>query len=142
LRRFNAPADSEGTAAIAIWTTTPWTLPANLAVALHAELDYSLVRFEQAGKTWLMVLAEALEGAVMKRYGVEQYGVVGRAKGAALEGLVLNHPFYDRQVPVILGDHVTADGGTGAVHTAPGHGVDDFNVGRKYGLEPYNPVGG
>src|SRR5690606_11206954 len=84
LRRFQAPAALEGSAAIPIWTTTPWTLPANLAVSLHPELDYVLVRFERDGKVWLLVLAEALEVAVMKRFGVERYEVVGRARGETL----------------------------------------------------------
>ncbi len=142
LQRMNAPVDLPGTAAIAIWTTTPWTLPANLAVSVHPELDYVLVRFELDGKAWLLVLAEALVASVMQRCGVEQYEVVSRAKGAVLEHLPLRHPFIDRQVPVILGEHVTTDSGTGAVHTAPGHGEDDFVVGKKYGLDVYNPVGG
>jgi isoleucyl-tRNA synthetase len=142
LARMNAPVDLPGTAAIAIWTTTPWTLPANLAVTLHPELDYVLVRFELDDKAWLLVLAEALVASVMQRCGVGRYEIVSRAKGAVLEHLPLQHPFYDRQVPVILGEHVTTDSGTGAVHTAPGHGEDDFVVGKKYGLDVYNPVGG
>ncbi|MET0379804.1 MAG: isoleucine--tRNA ligase [Spongiibacteraceae bacterium] len=156
LQRFNAPADLFGEVAIPIWTTTPWTLPANLAVALNPELDYVLIkcaRDEQgssrvagagsagATKNWLLVIAEALEGAVMLRYGISHYEIVSRAKGAVLENALLQHPFYERQVPVILGDHVTTDAGTGAVHTAPGHGQDDFIVGKKYGLDVYNPVG-
>ena len=141
LKRFGADANLQGEVAVAIWTTTPWTLPANLAVALNAGLDYVLVNFEREGKRWLLVVAEALEGAVMQRYGVAHYEIVARAKGEALERAALQHPFYERQVPVILGDHVTTDAGTGAVHTAPGHGQDDFIVGRKYGLALLNPVG-
>ena len=141
LKRFGVDSTIEGEAAVAIWTTTPWTLPANLAVALNAELDYVLVRFSQENKSWLLVLAEALEGAAMKRYGVDRYEIVGRAKGNVLESALLQHPFYERQVPIILGEHVTTDAGTGAVHTAPGHGQDDFIVGKKYGLAILNPVG-
>ncbi len=141
LARFAADANNAGEVAVAIWTTTPWTLPANLAVALNAELDYVLIKFKKDGKQWLLVLAEALEGAAMKRYGVAHYEIIARAKGAALENVLLQHPFYDRRVPVILGEHVTTDAGTGAVHTAPGHGQDDFIVGKKYGLAILNPVG-
>ena len=128
--------------AVPIWTTTPWTLPASMAVTLGAELDYVLVEGPaRNGRRVLLVLAEALAEAATKRYGVE-LAVLGRAQGAALEHLKLQHPFYARQVPVILGGHVTTDQGTGAVHTAPGHGQEDFAVGKEYGLEVYNPVGG
>jgi isoleucyl-tRNA synthetase len=105
-------------------------------VSLHPEFDYVLL---QAADECL-VLAEALYESALTRYEIEAE-VVGRFKGAALENLLLQHPFYDRQVPVILGDHVTADAGTGAVHTAPGHGQDDFVVGMKYGIKVDNPVG-
>ena len=131
-------ASGSGPVAVVIWTTTPWTLPANQAVALHPDLDYVLV---QAGDERLL-LAEALYQDALQRYGIEQAEVVGRCKGAALEGLRLQHPFYDRQVPVILGEHVTTEAGTGAVHTAPGHGQDDFVVGQRYNLPVDNPVGG
>ncbi len=124
---------------VVIWTTTPWTLPANQAVALHPELDYVLVSVEH-GKE-LMLLAEALHESALQRYGIEHYGIVGRCTGKALEGLSLAHPFLDREVPVILGDHVTIEAGTGAVHTAPGHGADDFVVGQRYQLPLENPVG-
>lgn len=131
----------EGPVSLAIWTTTPWTLPANLAVSLHPELDYVLLSFEQDGVSRNVLLAEALHETVMQRLGVENFVVQGRCKGQALEHQLLQHPFYSRQVPVVLGDHVTTDAGTGAVHTAPAHGVDDFNVGQQYGLDVYNPVG-
>ena len=120
-----------------IWTTTPWTLPANQAVALHADFDYVLVKTDSE----LLILAEDLYEGALQRYGVESSEVLGRCKGAQLEHQSLQHPFYDRQVPVILGDHVTADSGTGAVHTAPGHGQEDYVVGMKYDLEVDNPVG-
>src|SRR5690606_23840004 len=86
-----------------------------------------------------LILAEALYETALQRYQLTGE-VIARCKGAALEGLVLQHPFYDRQVPIILGDHVTTDAGTGAVHTAPGHGQDDYIVGLKYKLEVDNPV--
>lgn len=123
-------------AALVIWTTTPWTLPANRAVAVHADLDYAVI--EHNGTH--LVVAEALVSAVAERWGANP-AVMATAKGRALEGLALQHPFYDRQVPVILGEHVTTDAGTGCVHTAPGHGADDYQVGLQYDLEVDNPVG-
>ncbi len=130
-----------GPLSVVIWTTTPWTLPANQAVALHPEMEYSLVQCDdgQFGPERLLV-AEALLKETMFRCGIERYHVVAYCQGKGLEGLVLQHPFYDRQVPVILGDHVTTDAGTGAVHTAPGHGQDDYVVGQRYGLPVDNPV--
>jgi isoleucyl-tRNA synthetase len=126
-----------GPLAAVIWTTTPWTLPANQAVALNPELDYAVVQSEEGER---LLLAEALMKDAMMRYGVERYRVVAYCKGAALEGLMLRHPFLDRLVPIILGDHVTLEAGTGAVHTAPGHGQEDYVAGMKYGLKVDNPV--
>src|SRR5688500_18622843 len=121
--------------AVPIWTTTPWTLPASLAVTLGAELDYVLVEGPaRNGQRQLLVLAEALAGSALQRYGIAAPAILGRAKGAALEGDVLAHPFYERVIPILLGDHVTTEAGTGAVHTAPGHGQEDFAVGQQYGL--------
>lgn len=131
------PNNGSGAVSIAIWTTTPWTLPANQAVCLHPELDYVVVQFNNER----LVLAEALYEKALERYQLTGE-VIARVKGATLEGLQLQHPFYDRKVPVILGEHVTTDAGTGAVHTAPGHGQDDYIVGLKYKLEVDNPVGG
>jgi len=127
--------------ATVIWTTTPWTLPANMAVSLHPELEYVLVRAHTSIGKLNLLLAEALHEDALRRYEAEDYSIIGHCKGAALENQLLQHPFYQRQVPVILGDHVTTEAGTGAVHTAPGHGQDDYIVGTKYGLEVYNPVG-
>jgi isoleucyl-tRNA synthetase len=146
--KFGVEADAS--IAVPIWTTTPWTLPASLAVSLGPELEYVLVEGPaRDGKRQWLVLAEALVGKALQRYGIEDATVLGRARGAALEGVVLAHPFYaDREIPLILGDHVSAEDGTGAVHTAPGHGQEDFAVGQKYGLiERYtaaqlNPVDG
>ncbi len=126
--------------AIPIWTTTPWTLPASMAVSLHEELDYSLVK---GHKDYVLVIAAALVNEVCSKYGIENPEVIATVVGKNLEGLKLQHPFYaDRQVPVILGEHVTTEAGTGAVHTAGGHGVDDFKVCNQYGIEIYNPMGG
>ncbi|HKJ18975.1 MAG TPA: class I tRNA ligase family protein, partial [Xanthomonadales bacterium] len=132
----------EGPVGIPIWTTTPWTLPANQAVALHAELEYELVSARQDGNPVTLVLAAELRDAVTERLGLEDATVLGQAVGEALAGISLKHPFYSREVPVILGEHVTTEAGTGAVHTAPGHGEEDFQMGRQYDLPIENPVGG
>jgi len=130
----------EGDISVVIWTTTPWTLPSNQAVSLNAELDYVLVQCEIAGRTSRFLLAEALVKSVLTRWSVEDYQIVDRAKGAQLERILLQHPFYDRQVPIILGDHVTIEAGTGCVHTAPDHGVDDFVVAAKYDIGTLNYI--
>ncbi len=148
--KFGVGIDDDTSVAVPIWTTTPWTLPASLAVSLGPDLEYALVEGPaRNGKRQLLVLAEALVEKATKRYGIEEATLLGRAQGAALEGVVLAHPFYaERDIPLILGDHVSAEDGTGAVHTAPGHGQEDFAVGLKYGLiEQYsaaqlNPVDG
>lgn len=120
-----------------IWTTTPWTLPANRAISLHPEFDYQLVQVEDG----TLILAAELVESVMKRAGIERWAVLGCAKGADLELMRFKHPFLNFDVPIVLGEHVTLDAGTGAVHTAPGHGPDDYTIGLKYGLEVANPVG-
>jgi len=140
-RRFGVPAGQATDASVVIWTTTPWTLPANQAVCVHPELDYVLVEADAGGGREHLVIAAALLESLSKRAGLGHVRNLGHASGSALEGLRLQHPFYDRVVPVILGDHVTTDSGTGAVHTAPGHGVEDYVVGRRYGLPVDNPVG-
>jgi isoleucyl-tRNA synthetase len=137
-----------------IWTTTPWTLPANEAVALNAELDYVAVRTAPVAGTEgtagaatatapapVLVLAADLAAACLARYGLRAVAELARFKGAVLEGLKLAHPWLAKLVPVILGDHVTLEAGTGAVHTAPAHGQEDFIVGTRYGLPVLNPVG-
>lgn len=133
--KFHATTDKP--VSLVIWTTTPWTLPANRAIALNAEFNYALVSFNDE----CVILAADLVEGVMKRIGVESWAVLGECKGVDLELLRFNHPFMGFDVPAILGDHVTLEAGTGAVHTAPGHGPDDFVVGQKYGLEVANPVG-
>ena len=129
-------------AGIAIWTTTPWTIPANQAVCLNAGLDYDLVRGMRAGVQRDLVVASELREAVCQRIGLDAVEVLGTVGGEKLEHLRLRHPFNDYNVPVILGDHVTTETGTGAVHTAPGHGQEDFDVGRLYDLPVVNPIDG
>ena len=131
----------EGPVAVVIWTTTPWTLPANMAVALHPDLTYQLVQVQTANGPARLLLEATLAESALARYGFEQHSVLGECRGHQLEHQQLQHPFYSRTVPVILGEHVTTEAGTGAVHTAPGHGQDDFIVGSRYGLAVYNPVG-
>jgi isoleucyl-tRNA synthetase len=131
----------EGPLSVVIWTTTPWTLPANRAVSLNPDLEYVIVQADLGQGSERLVLAEALLKDVMLRYGCEHYQVVAYCKGEELEHLKLAHPFYAREVPVILGAHVTTEAGTGAVHTAPGHGQDDYVVGQRYGIAVDNPVG-
>lgn len=125
---------------LVIWTTTPWTLPANEAVALGAEILYALVKIQDRR----LIVADSLVPSILARYGIDagEATILGRFAGQALEKLMLRHPFLDKQVPVILGEHVTLDAGTGAVHTAPAHGQEDFAVGQRYGLPVKNPVGG
>lgn len=132
----------EGQLSVVIWTTTPWTLPANQAVALNPDFEYAVVQCEKDGKKERLVIADALLEEAMLRYGIETYNVIERYNGAAFEHKLLQHPFYDRQVPIILGDHVTIDAGTGAVHTAPAHGQEDYVVGVKYNLPVESLVGG
>ncbi|MEB6334875.1 isoleucine--tRNA ligase [Serratia rhizosphaerae] len=126
-----------GAISLVIWTTTPWTLPANRAISLNPEFTYQLVQVD--GQS--LILAEDLVTSVMKRAGITDWTVLGSCQGADLELLRFQHPFMGFDVPAIMGDHVTLDAGTGAVHTAGGHGPDDFVISQKYGLEIANPVG-
>jgi len=120
-----------------IWTTTPWTLPANQAVSVHPDFIYDLILTPRG----VLILARDLAEAAIQRYGFESVEVIGQTHGRQLEHTVLQHPFLDRQVPIICGEHVTADSGTGLVHTAPAHGVEDWQVGSHYQLPVDNPVG-
>jgi len=131
----------EGPVSVLIWTTTPWTLPANQAVALHpGDTEYVLMQTTIDGEPKRILVADALQAVVAKQCGISIEAVVARATGVELEGLKLRHPFYDRSVPMLLGEHVTLDEGTGAVHTAPGHGREDFTLGLQYNLRLDNPV--
>lgn len=135
-QHFNIAEDNIP-AHVVIWTTTPWTLPANQAVSLHPDLEYSLVK--TSNNEYLLLASELIESC-MQRYSVDDFEIAGECAGNALEHVLLQHPFYDKQVPIILGDHVTIEAGTGAVHTAPDHGMDDFIVGNKYQLGTLNIV--
>ncbi len=136
-RRLGLDESGDCPAYAVIWTTTPWTLPANQAVAVHPDFVYDLVRTPKG----VLILARELAEAAIARYGLETVEVMAQVPGRALEGLRLHHPFYERQVPVILADFVSLDTGVGLVHIAPGHGHDDFVVGMRYGLAVDNPVG-
>ena len=143
LEKMGIDADHAGAGKIStvIWTTTPWTLPANRALSMHAKVEYVLIQCEKDGVQERLILAHDLMNSAMDRYGVDKFNVLGQCDGAALELVKFKHCFYDFEVPVILGDHVTTDSGTGIVHTAPGHGQEDYVVGQKYNIEVANPVG-
>lgn len=126
----------EGNVSIVIWTTTPWTIPANLAVAVHPRVDYVVM---VAGDQKLIV-AKDLAETVAKNVELGEYTIEKEFKGEALDGLISKHPFIDRDSPILLADYVTTETGTGAVHTAPGHGLEDYMSGLKYGLEIYCPL--
>ncbi|MDA0836617.1 MAG: isoleucine--tRNA ligase [Planctomycetota bacterium] len=124
-----------------IWTTTPWTLPANLAIALNESFNYTLVEYQdEAGETRRMFFAEGLVETVMEKGGIENYTKHGQVKGVALEGKKYRHVFMDRESPIVLARYVTLTDGSGCVHTAPGHGREDFMTGQQYGLEVLSPV--
>ena len=120
-----------------IWTTTPWTIPANLAIALHPGLKYAAV---QTGDNEVMILAEGLLDLCMDTFGIESYEVLKLFKAAELENLEARHPLYDRPSKIVLAPYVTLEAGTGCVHTAPGHGREDYETGLQYDLETYSPV--
>ncbi len=144
-RRIPVGNDAQDAAlplSIPIWTTTPWTLPANQAVALGPDLGYVLVEATLPAGRERLVLAADLADATLARYGATECRRLAEFRGGALAGLRLQHPFYDREVPVICGGYVTLEAGTGAVHTAPGHGQDDFAAGVANGLPLDNPVDG
>ncbi len=132
--KLGLPPDKESS--VIIWTTTPWTIPANRAVCVHPGFEYSAIEYDGG----IVIVALELAESVIKAIGGEEVVEVKRFKGEQLENIRTKHPLYDRVSPVILGLHVTLEQGTGVVHTAPGHGADDYNVGLKYGLEVFNPV--
>lgn len=132
----------DGPLSVVIWTTTPWTLPANQGVAIHPDLEYSVVQVNGESGPERVFVAEALLKDTMDKWGFEHYQVIAYGRGEQFDLIRLEHPFYDRIVPMVLGDHVTTDAGTGCVHTAPGHGQEDYIVGLKYDLEVDCPVDG
>jgi isoleucyl-tRNA synthetase len=133
--RFGLPSDKP--LSIVIWTTTPWTIPANLAIALNPDVEYAVADLGDER----IVVAAALLGQVAEAAGAKSAPVVLKSvQGRALEKLSTRHPFIDRPSPVVLADYVTVESGTGAVHTAPGHGAEDYQTGLRYGLEIYCPV--
>ncbi|WP_386691249.1 MULTISPECIES: isoleucine--tRNA ligase [unclassified Lonepinella] len=136
-KAFNLSEKGSGKLSAVIWTTTPWTIPSNKAIALNAEFDYQVVQFGDER----LILAKELVESVAKAIGIENWKVLGSAKGSELELLPFNHPFYAYQVPFILGEHVTLDGGTGLVHTAPDHGQDDYVIARQYDIGMAGLVG-
>ncbi|WP_434778348.1 isoleucine--tRNA ligase [Neisseria sp. Ec49-e6-T10] len=128
-KAFNL-AQVDGNSYAVIWTTTPWTLPANQAVSIHPEVTYQLINTAKGN----LILAKDLAMAALERYQLPESSILGETEGVNLEFLQLKHPFIDREVPLILGNHVTTDAGTGLVHTAPAHGLDDYIIGQKYKL--------
>lgn len=130
--------DSEKDLYAVIWTTTPWTIPSNMAICLHPELEYTLFEY----KNDVYVIAQALLASFLQGVSWEESDikVLGSTSGKELELLNTNHPLYERKSPIILGEHVTTEAGTGAVHTAPGHGLEDYEVGVKYNLEVFSPL--
>src|SRR5712691_3748488 len=131
------PALAGKNVSVLIWTTTPWTIPSNLAVAFHPDFDYAAYPVDQT----VVIVAEALAERVASVTGRSFGKPLVKFPGALMEGLVFRHPLYERDSLAVLGDYVTLEQGTGAVHTAPGHGADDFLTGVKYGLDIYAPVG-
>jgi len=131
------PALAGRRVSVLIWTTTPWTIPSNLAIAFHPDVDYGA--YEVDGR--VVIVAEALAPRVAAAGGRTFGAPIARMKGERLEHIRFQHPLYARPSPGVLGEYVTLEAGTGAVHTAPGHGADDFNTGMKYGLEIYAPIG-
>lgn len=134
-KAFGAALPNDAKISVVIWTTTPWTLPANQAVSVHPDFEYALVK---TSKGHLVLVGELLDSC-LQRYELTGE-VLARCKGSALNLIQLQHPFYERRVPIICGDHVTLEAGTGLVHTAPAHGLDDYFVGQKYGLPTDSPV--
>ena len=137
---FAVSSEVASGAAMAIWTTTPWTLPANQFVAVNAELPYVLVEFDKDGHCWTLVLAEGRLEVLSERYGVEDFKILGKTLGHALAGIQCEAPWDGRIVPVMTGDHVTLEAGTGAVHSAPAYGLEDFHAAKSLNLELLTPV--
>ena len=132
-------------ASVLVWTTTPWTLIANVAIAVHPDYEYALVRVKSQslsgqGEEEILIMVENLAERIMEVIGIEEYEIVGKKAGRELDGLVCKHPFIDRESPLVCGGHVSREEGTGCVHTAPGHGREDFEIGERVGLAVISPV--
>ncbi len=140
LAKFDNIKVADGPISVVIWTTTPWTIPANLGIALHPDLNYALVLCDLGNGSERLLLSEDMVKGVMQRYNIETYTVLGIALGSVFEKLTAKHPLFDRDSLFVLADYVTTESGTGIVHTAPDHGVDDFYTGQKYGLGLLNIV--
>ena len=138
-KAFGAPA-GEGQVNVLIWTTTPWTIPSSQAISVGPELSYSLVQCATENGPKRLICSQLLLESVMTRLEIEDYAVLASCNGEELEGVIAEHPLYPRKIPLLLGDHVTTDAGTGCVHTAPDHGVEDFVVAKKYGIDTLNFV--
>src|SRR5207237_276539 len=125
-----------------IWTTTPWTLPANVAIAVHPDVSYAAVRYKDpaSGRTVSAIMAADLVAKVMALRQITEYTEVGRCRGRELEHSEYRHPFVDRTSPIVLAGYVSVEDGTGLVHTAPGHGAEDYQTGRAYQLSVLSPV--
>ncbi|HKZ47142.1 MAG TPA: isoleucine--tRNA ligase, partial [Thermodesulfobacteriota bacterium] len=139
------PALAGKDVSIIIWTTTPWTLPANLAIALHPEFEYAAIevtshKSQVTSASEVFIVAKGLLENIAQKLGWSDYKTLEAFKAAKLEGMKARHPFIDRDSVIVLGEHVTLDAGTGCVHTAPGHGQEDYEMALKYGLDIYNPV--
>jgi isoleucyl-tRNA synthetase len=131
------PALSDKKVSVIIWTTTPWTIPANLAISLHPDFDYVAV---DVGNGEVYILAQYLMATCMELFGIDNYSIIAKIDAKKIENKRCRHPLYERDSLIILGDHVTLDAGTGCVHTAPGHGREDYEVGLNYGIDVYSPV--
>ncbi|MEQ6359606.1 Isoleucyl-tRNA synthetase [Thermoanaerobacter thermohydrosulfuricus] len=136
LGKFKGIVENLNNVYFVIWTTTTWTIPANLAIALNPEFDYALAKFGDE----VYIMAKDMLDTVKKEANLSDYEIVAVFKGKDLEGMKATHPLYDRDSLIILGEHVTLEAGTGCVHTAPGHGEEDFLVGQEYGLDVLNPI--
>ncbi|MDQ6997917.1 MAG: isoleucine--tRNA ligase [Mariprofundus sp.] len=134
-----------GDVSIVIWTTTPWTIPANMAVSVGPNIEYAAVKITNTGDNnnlkvgEILILAEDLRAGVLEAIGAEG-NVLAMINGSAFDNRRFRHPYLDQDAPILVGDHVTLEAGTGSVHTAPGHGQEDYEIGLKYGLKPFNPV--
>ncbi|MDE0840805.1 MAG: isoleucine--tRNA ligase [Porticoccaceae bacterium] len=125
---------------VLIWTTTPWTIPSSQAISVGADLIYSLVQYQRDGQSCRLICAQSLVDSVMQRLEITDYRELAQCYGIALEHLVTQHPFYQRDIPLLVGEHVTDDAGTGCVHTAPDHGMEDFVVANQYAIGTLNYI--